>query len=150
MDIYELTVAPRPIVAIRETVTEPGKLFDSALPRLFGLVATQGLNVDGPALGIYYRVEEGQFDMAVALPVDGADPVSEGPIRAGELPAGRAAATDYTGPYDGLGEAWAMFRHEIDVAGHTVRAEGWEEYHVGPDSGVDSSEYRTTLVQTIE
>lgn len=149
MELNKVTLDERPIIAIRRTVPDPGPLFDEALPRLFDFVATNGFAVTGPPLGVYYDVGDGEFDMAVALPVAG-EATEEGDITAGSLPAGPAVTVEFTGHYDGLGDAWSSLRHAIADAGHEIRAEGWEEYLVGPESGVDPTEFQTTLVQTIE
>jgi effector-binding domain-containing protein len=149
MEINDVVLGERQIIAIRKTVHDPGLLFDEALPKLFDFAASNDVEVDGPPLGIYYRVEEGEFDMAVALPVAAA-PAGGGEIAAASLPAGPAMTADYVGHYEGLSAAWAEFRHAIDDAGKKPRAEGWEEYVVGPESGLGPDEFQTTLLQTIE
>lgn len=149
MELNKVTLEERPIIAIRKTVPDPGPLFDEAMPKLFDFVARNGIAVDGPPLGVYYMIAEGEFDMAVALPV-AAEPPAEGEISAISLPAGPAVAVEYTGRYDGLGEAWSELRHAIADAGYEIRAEGWEEYLVGPESGVEPAEFQTRLVQTVE
>lgn len=149
MELQHVTLDERPIIAIRKTVSDPGLLFDEALPKLFDHVAGTGISVDGPPLGVYYQVADGEFDMAVALPVKG-ESVAVGEISATTLPAGPAVTIEYVGHYDGLGDAWSGLRHAIADAGHEIRAEGWEEYLVGPESGKDPAEFQTLLVQTIE
>lgn len=149
MDINQVTLEERPIVAIRKTVSDPGLLFDEAMPKLFDFVAAHNTEVNGPPLGVYYRIEDGEFDMAVALPVASAAE-AEGEIAATALPAGAAVTAEYVGPYEGLGEAWADLRHSIADAGQQTRAEGWEEYLVGPESGLDPREFETNLVQPVE
>ena len=149
MDINQITLEERPIVAIRKTVSDPGLLFDEALPKLFDFVAAHATEVNGPSLGVYYRIQEGEFDMAVALPVASLAE-AEGEIAATSLPGGPAITAEYVGPYEGLGEAWANLRHAIADAGQKARAEGWEEYLVGPESGLDPREFQTILVQTVE
>lgn len=148
MEIFELELEPRPLIGIWDTVVDPGPLFERAMPALFQHAEANGLRVDGPALGIYFRVSEGRFEMAVALPVTSA--IGGGEVREGRLPGGRAVATDYFGPYDGLSSAWSRFAAELARSGYLIRAEGWEEYHEGPESGGAPSTWRTRLVQTVQ
>lgn len=149
MQLNTVSLEERPIIAIRRTVPDPGLFFDEVLPTLFDFVARNGIAVDGPPLGVYYRVAEGEFDMAVALPVAAESP-AEGVISVMSLPAGPAVVVEYMGHYDGLGDAWSALRRDIADAGREIRAEGWEEYLVGPESGVEPAEFQTRLVQTIE
>ncbi len=148
MEIFELELEPRPVIGVWDTVEDPGTLFERAMPLLTGHVEANDLRVDGPPLGIYFRVSSGRYEMAVALPVVSA--VGAGAVREGRLPGGRAAATDYFGPYDGLASAWDRFLTSLAGSGYLVRAEGWEEYHEGPESGGAPSTWRTRLVQTVQ
>ncbi len=148
MEIQEITLGSRPIIGIREQVTDPGEFFARALPALFAWATEHEAKIDGPPLGVYYHVDESGFDMAVALFVHGDVDPGE-PLFSGHLPGGRAATYDYAGSYEGLSSAWAEFRHLLADAGLHPRGENWEEYHVGPESGKDTSRWRTRLVQPV-
>lgn len=143
-----MSLEPRSIVGVWDTVDDPGPLFERAMPLLSAHVEARRLQVDGPPLGIYYRVSEGSFEMAVAMPVASAEGAGE--VEVGRLPGGRALATDYFGPYDGLSAAWDRFTDVLGDAGYAIRAEGWEEYHSGPESGDDPSHWLTRLVQPVD
>lgn len=136
-------------VGIRKKVPDPGPLFDSALPALFGFVMSNRVSVVGPPLGIYHRVDETGFDMTVALPVSGEVPEPDAPITAGMLPAVDVAIRIHFGAYDGLSESWRRLTDEVKAAGFELGDECWERYESGPESGDDPSQWRTVLVQPI-
>lgn len=150
MEIFELNLEPRPIMGIWDTVDDPGPLFERALPALFERAGVMGLQVDGPPLGIYYRVSGGRFEMAVALPMASTDELVDGEVRSGLLPGGRAVATDFYGRYEDLSAAWKRFMDMLGESGYEIRAESWEEYLRGPELGGDPTTWLTRLVQTVE
>jgi effector-binding domain-containing protein len=96
--------APEPYVAIPFTVTMATfpQAADTGFPQLFGWLSEHGVTPAGPPF-IRYRVIDMAADLEIEIgaPVAEAVPVS-GPIRAGELPAGRYVTLVHTGPYDGL------------------------------------------------
>ena len=57
----------------------------------------------------------------------------------------RVARTVFHGPYEHLGEAWGEFMSWINANGHQPAEDLWECYLVGPESGLDSSQWRTEL-----
>jgi len=61
------------------------------------------------------------------------------------LPAVRVARTVYHGPYEGLGEAWAVFMDWVEAQGLKPAENRWECYATGPESGLDPAKYRTEL-----
>lgn len=147
METKQIPITPRPIVGIRERVDDPGPFFESAIPELFAYADAHSISVVGPVLGVYYEVDDGMFDMAVALPVSD---VADGDERvfSGSLSADRAIVTDYVGSYDGLPEAWSELMEIIgDDAPHLMPC--WEEYRVGPEDDPNPLHWRTTLVQPI-
>ncbi len=68
-----------------------------------------------------------------------------GRVQPGELPAVKIARAIYLGPYEGLGDAWCEFSEWINANGHSPAADLWECYVAGPESGTDSSKWRTEL-----
>jgi effector-binding domain-containing protein len=66
-------------------------------------------------------------------------------VEAGQVPATRIARTVYTGPYQGLGQAWGEFERWIKAEGHTSAPDLWEWYVTGPESSPDPSAWRTEL-----
>lgn len=150
MDFSVETVDAATIIGVRDTVKDPGPLFESVLPVLFSYCAEQGHVVTGPPLGIYYDVADGVFDMAVALPVEGLTEPNGPPMFKGALPAGLVVRATHIGPYDQIPEAWGTLMTMMDSSGLTpLDGPCWEEYTLGPESGENPSEWHTDLVQPI-
>ena len=92
----------------------------------------------------------GEYDIAEEVPESGAlkflAPVTpSGRVRPGRMPAMRVARTIYSGGYDGLGAAWGAFTRWIDEQGYRAADDFWEVYRVGPESSLDSANWRTEL-----
>jgi effector-binding domain-containing protein len=49
----------------------------------------------------------------------------------------------------GLRSAWGEFDEWIEARGHEKRADLWETYLEGPDSGGDPADWRTELVRPL-
>jgi effector-binding domain-containing protein len=84
------------------------------------------------------------FDFEVGVPVKSAVKPA-GRVKPGELPAAKVVRTVYHGPYEGLGDAWGEFNKLIAAEGHKAGPSLWECYVAGPESGPDSSKWRTEL-----
>ena len=149
MDISTTAMPPRTIIGIREADTDPGVLFPKATEQVFAFIAEHGLQPIGALTGVYYHVEDGRFDMAVAVPVASAPASVEDPFFVGEIGAERAVVGDFIGSYDGLPDAWGELMSAPAVADGTPTMPCWEEYVAGPESTQDPSTWRTLLVQPV-
>lgn len=130
-----------PTVQIKE-VMGPG------ISEVFASLAAQGIEPAGPWLTFHYRRPTDTFDFEIAVPV--ARPVAPvGRVAPGSLPAGRVARATYRGPYEGLAAAWGAFHEWVARQGHAPKAEMWECYAVGPESGDDPKGWRTELYQPL-
>jgi effector-binding domain-containing protein len=107
-------------------------------------VAAQGIAITGPWFTHHLRMSPAFFDFELSVPV--ASPVTPaGRMKPGVRPAMKMAHTVYEGPYEGLGGAWKEFDRWIGAEGITTGPDLWECYARGPESGPDSSRYRTEL-----
>jgi effector-binding domain-containing protein len=126
-----------PSAAIQE-VMGPG------IREVFAALAAQGVAPAGPWFTHHRRPPTDTFDFDICVPV--AAPVAAaGRVRPGRLPAARVARAVYRGPYEGLAAAWGEFHAWVVANGHTPRADLWECYLVGPESGDDPAGWRTEL-----
>lgn len=136
-------------------------VYDSAFGALFPALAEQGIAPAGAALGVYTRFSDdwSRCDLEVGVPLHEPLPgtitvaVPGGrdiEIVPSELPSGKVASTLYTGPYDGLGDAWKSFTDALAAAGHTVAMPCWEVYLTDPGADVDPAELRTGLNTAVE
>lgn len=145
MDITETSIDPQPIVGIRRTVGDPGELFATATGRLFAWAEQHGVVIDGTPIGVYYRVEDDAFDMAVAVRVDAAPATVADDMFVGTLGTPHAFVAVHHGPYDRLPDAWAEMMAAIGDADLLMPC--WEEYRIGPDASDDPAAWETLLVQ---
>lgn len=114
------------------------------IQELMTTLGSQGIAPWGPLFSQHFKMEPETFDFEISVPV--ASPVkAAGRVMPGQLPAVKVARTVYQGPYEGLGAAWGEFDKWIQSQGLQAAPNLWECYQVGPESGPDSSKYRTEL-----
>ena len=119
-----------------------------AISEVFATVAKQGLAPQGGWFTHHHKIDEHGWDFDVCVAVD--RPVSaEGRVVAGTWPAMRVLRAVYTGPYEGLGDAWGEFDAWAKSAGIETQRDLWERYLVGPESGPDATKYRTELSRPV-
>ena len=115
-----------------------------AIGEVIAAVAAQGIGPVGPVFSHHFKMQPDIFDFEVGVPVSA--PVTPvGRVISASLPATTVARTIYQGPYEGLGDAWGEFCDWIETNGHTPAPGLWEYYASGPESGPDSSQWRTEL-----
>lgn len=141
-----LTTPVRDLAVIHLTVpaSEIRNVMGPGLQELRAGVEAQGIAITGPWLTHHLKTPDSSFDFEIAVPV--ASPVKPaGRIKPGQWPAIRVARTVYHGGYEGLGAAWGELMSWIKNNGHQSAKDLWEVYSVGPESGSDSTKYRTEL-----
>jgi len=115
-----------------------------AIGELMALVQAQTIGPASPWYIYVHKMEGGTFDCEVGVPVT--DPVKPaGRVKPGSLPATRVARTVYHGGYEGLAAAWGEFTEWITKNGHEPAEQHWDVYLAGPETGPDSSKWRTEL-----
>lgn len=99
----------------------------------------------------HLSVSDTHFDFEIGFPVN--QPVdASGRVRLIELPAVTAVQTTYHGRYEGLYGAWSEFGRQLrqDGAWNAGAGAGQalfrEIYRVGPESGLESSDWETDLL----
>ncbi|MEP6716196.1 MAG: SRPBCC domain-containing protein [Terriglobia bacterium] len=119
-----------------------------ALAELAAAVRTQGVEPTGPWFTHHLKMDPGQFDFEVCLPVPA--PVKPtGRVVSRDLPAVRVARTIYHGPYEGLGAAWGEFTEWIVANGHVPGPDLYETYVVGHDTSSNPADWRTEFSKPI-
>ena len=111
---------------------------------LMSALQAQGITPTGPWFSHHFRMDPNVFDFEIGVPI-AADVTPSGRVKAGQLPAARVARTTYSGGYEGLGLAWGEFDAWLRKEGHNTAGDLWEVYAAGPETGPDSSKYRTEL-----
>lgn len=115
-----------------------------AIQEVLGAVGAQGIGPIGPLFSRHFRMDPATFDFEVGVPVK-APVTATGRVEPGELPAARVARAVYRGSYEGLGKAWGELDAWVKKEGHTPAEHLWERYLAGPESGSDSTAWRTEL-----
>lgn len=114
------------------------------ISELFTVVSAQGIEVTGPWFAHHYEITDTTFDFAICVPV--ASPVTaSGRVIPDVREAARVARAVLSGPYEGLGDGWGELMTWIAAEGLQPRTDLWEIYVTGPESGDDSSQWRTEL-----
>jgi effector-binding domain-containing protein len=130
----------------REQIQE---VMGPGIGELMSALATQGVMPAGPIFSHHFKMDPEIFDFEIGVPV--LSPVNAiGRVTMGELPAIRVARTVYHGPYQGLADAWCEFGEWIRANGHSPAPDLWECYTTGPESGPDSSKWRTELNRPLQ
>jgi len=144
-----LTEARRAAV-IRLTIPreEIRSVMGPAIGEVMGVLAAQGIVAAGPVFSHHFRMDPDFFDFDMGVPVE-ADVLPDGRVKEGHLPGVKAARTVHLGPYEELGAAWGELQAWVESRGLERAADLWECYLVGPESGPDSSIWRTELVQPL-
>ena len=140
----------RQTAVIRLTIprAEIQQVMGPAIGEVLGAVAAQGLTPIGSVFSHHFSMSPETFDFEVGVPV-ASTIMAFGRVRAGVLPAVRAAKAVYRGSYEGLGPAWAEFAAWLKTAGHTAAPDLWECYVSGPESSPDPANWRTELYRPL-
>lgn len=108
-----------------------------------------GIEPTGPITGLFYRwdTEAGIGDAAVALPVKkGTTLQAYVPIT---LPAQRAFAAQWDGPYTGLGAIHYALEAQFQLKKLQPGLPSIEEYYQGPVDGVAEENFSTRIIYPI-
>lgn len=145
------TIPEQPVLAIRETVAPA--LFQSflggAFNELYRCLAIGGVEPEGPPIAQYHAFGPEVIDVEVCLPVPSGT-IGVGRVTSEVLPAATVATLVHVGAYDGEGAAYAELERWIKANGFEHDGPPRERYLIGPDSGVDPTEYRTQIEMPIE
>ena len=119
-----------------------------AIVELMQTIGEQGIVPTGPVFSRHFRMDPQQWDFEVGVPVT-SSVSAKGRVVSSELPPGTVATTTYTGPYEGLGDAWEEFIDWLSKEGIAMQDSLWESYAVGPESTTDENSYRTHLFKPL-
>lgn len=140
-------LAPVATATYRGTVPvqELGGLIGTALPAILQALGEQGRQPAGAWYTRHHSLADVQaWDVEIGFPVD--QPITAaGMVEPGTLGGGRTAQALYTGPYEGLADAWQGLRAWAGEQGLQQDGPTWEEYLVGPETTQDPAGFQTRL-----
>jgi len=137
------------VIPIQCSASEIRNVMGPGIQELMSTLAAEGIPPAGPWFTNHKRRPTDTFDFEIGVPID--TPVKPiGRVKPSQLPATKVARTVYQGPYEGLGAAWGEFEAWMKKEGLKPAENLWECYEVGPETGPDSSKYRTELNRPLQ
>lgn len=146
-DIVRTTLEAQPVLFCsgRASMAELATLLGQLLPKVFGYATESGATMVGPPFVRYTEFSENEIAIEAGMPVaPGA--AGKGDIELGELPAGPAASTIHTGPYDGLRDAHEAVEAWIRTQGTSPSGAPWEVYLTDPGEVPDPANWKTQVL----
>jgi effector-binding domain-containing protein len=149
MEIQRSHREPQEIVGLRETVRmdEISAFFARAIPATMAALTSRGEEPIGPPVAMYGEMSGDSVEVTVGFPVPASAAPSDDVI-ADMLPGGPTVETVYRGPYDGMREWYGDLMKQFADEHITTGPRMWEEYLVGPESGVEPKDWQTRVVFT--
>lgn len=141
--IVETTAGHAAVIRLAVPWEQLSTAIGPAIHEVFDAAMRQGLGPAGPVFAHYHSVDP-VFELDVGVPVT-APVAPAGRVVASGLPVEKVVRTTYTGPYEGLRGAWGEFGDWLRTSGHVLASDFWERYVLGPESGLDPSQFRTEL-----
>jgi effector-binding domain-containing protein len=129
-----------------------------AVEEIMATLEAQNIAIAGPLFAHYLTESPDNFDFEVGFPITTTTTTTlanQGRVKSSTAPfATKTAKATYTGPYDGLHQAWSDFGDQLAAAGFRRSRDSttmcWEVYTVGPEATDDPAQWQTDLFQAIE
>jgi len=138
------------------TMVIHGKVKLQDIPRFLGRVYStverqvheSGAHMVGDPFARYRPLDSQyrEFEIEAGVPVLVAA-AGHGEVGASHLPAGAAAVTFHTGPYERMEPAYEAIGTWLQERGLAADGPAWEVYHTDPDAQPDPATWRTEIVQ---
>lgn len=120
------------------------KYMDPAIQEIIKTLTGQGIQIAGPMFSYHHRRPSETFDFEIGFPVSKAI-TPEGRVINSKLPAVKVVRSVYTGPYEGLSQAWPALQKWVRENGHGENGKFWESYLNNPEEVKDPKDYKTEL-----
>jgi effector-binding domain-containing protein len=132
------------VIRIEVPRAEIQQVMEPAITEVLEVLRAQGVHPSGPLLSYHRSMDPAVFNLEVGFPVASIVRPARRVVPS-SLPAATVARTIYHGDYEGLGAAWGELMEWMKVEGHESGPNLWERFLSGPESGPDSSRWRTEL-----
>jgi effector-binding domain-containing protein len=140
--VITTTAQKTAFIPITATWDEIQEVMGPGLGEVQSALADQGIAPVGPWFAHHKRRPIESFDFEICVPV-AAHVWPVGRVKSKDIPALNVVTTVYHGGYENLGKAWGEFHGWLEKSGLSIAEDFYECYVVGPESGPDSSQYRT-------
>jgi effector-binding domain-containing protein len=143
-------VPAQTMASIRLTVptSEIQNVMGPGIQEVYAVLAEQGIKPSGAWFTHHFQRPSYLFNFEICVPTETPVAVS-GRVRPGQLPAHKVARTIYSGPYEGLADAWGEFLKWIQDNNQQAAVELWERYLSGPETSSTPADWRTELNQPL-
>lgn len=158
-DVKLTTINAQPTLAIRAKVpmAEIGARLGELLPKAFMTAQMKGAQMVGPPYVRYLDArlgEDGYQPMGEIIEIEAGVPVAsrvegEGDVQPYELPGGEAAVGWHIGPYERVGDTYAVLWQLVRAEGRSAGGPPWEVYWTDPGEEPDPAKWRTQVFQPI-
>lgn len=150
--IQRIDLEPRTYLAHREKISfsQMKPFFQTHMPGIYRAAMAAGATMAGAPAGLYFEWDEANqtADLATAVPVTEA--VNAKGAEVVNVPAGKALAIDYYGPYEGTGEAHYAMDDCFKAFGYEGNAPVIEEYVTDPSTEPDTSKWLTRIIYLLK
>jgi effector-binding domain-containing protein len=138
-------------IGIRDTCTYAtiGQKMGMQFGQLMEYAAKNKAIEVSPPIAVYYKFENGIFDMESGIPIDKCLK-SEGKIKCIDVKDCKAAVAFYYGPYDKMEKAYKQLENWIKTNKKTISGAPWEEYVTDPTTEKDPSKWLTKIYFPVE
>ncbi len=154
-NVVSLVMRPALCERVQVPAAQIGPQMGESLGKVFQYVMSHGGQPAGPPYSRYYNFGEPTVDFESGMPLvapiapgDGLQATEIPGLSATEVPGLRGVTTVYTGPYDGLGQAWQELYAWLGANGFTSTA-ALEEYLTDPGAEPDPSKWQTRLIAVV-
>jgi effector-binding domain-containing protein len=152
---------PPPAAVIRLTIPRADiqSVMGPAIQEIIATLKAQNIAIAGPMFAHHFLTGEcsDNFDFEVGFPTTTATTTTttvanQGRVKSSNVPfAAKTAKVTYTGPYEGLHQAWSDFGDQLATDRCSrLGTSMWEVYTVGPETTDDTAQWQTDLVLPIE
>ncbi|MFO0723081.1 MAG: GyrI-like domain-containing protein [Myxococcota bacterium] len=147
-ELVELPIQPVARIHLDIPSSEIRSVMGPGIREIYETLGAQGIKPAGAWLTHHLQKPGERFVFEICVPIAG-NLKPSGRVEPGNLRATKAARALYTGPYEGLGNAWGQHLRAIEAKGWKTAEDLWEVYLVGPESTQDESKYQTELVRPL-
>jgi effector-binding domain-containing protein len=147
----KVVAIPAQLVAAIHIETPRAKMprvMGPAISEVMAAVKAQGIGPTAPWFTHHLAMTPDAFEFDICVPVS-SSVTAVGRVKSWRRPALRVVRAIYTGPYEGLGDAWHEFGKWTEAKGHQMAGDLYECYLIGPESSPDPANWRTELSRPV-
>jgi effector-binding domain-containing protein len=143
--IVDLDEQPTAVLREQVALTALPAFFDRAFSTVMAVMGKQGVQAVGPPFALYHGAPTDIVDVEAGFPAAAAVEAADG-VRAGILPACRAAEAVHVGPYDTLSQTYDEVVRWLQDHGMRPGGDMWEYYLTDPSAEPDPATWRTRII----